>query len=370
MHFFVDVDSGTSISGWLVPDNPRNEPEFILRIPGREDVRMPANVMRADLRDIGLHATGLAGFRVDQEIIPDLLHVQDVTLIEAETRLPIYRRFVPGQYFDKKFLLLDIGVLPQVKMLRRIMAQFALSYPLIERLPIETIGMVLNNKEASSIFVTGALNWMRHGAIVNEREYVSAALLRDPFEDLAERILFLRHLSNRGEGSESRNTFLGATSGLYREVIQIIRQVDLSSPKSVLGGFRRMPTECRKLFRSPATAALGGTPDAELQRRNVSIALDNLAQFNVVGVRPLFSEFTSMVDECLMAPVLAQEQLEILPGTLELAEILSKVGLVADLLDEDIALYSFATEAVEAGLKIAADRLENETNYDFPEAPL
>jgi hypothetical protein len=276
---------------------------------------------------------------------------------------------VPGQYFEKKFLLLDVGVLPQIKMLRRIMAHFALSYPLIERLPIETIGMVLNNKEARSIFVTGILNWARHGAIVNQREYVSAALLRDPFEDLAERILFLRHLSNRGEGSQVQNSFSGASSERYREVMQIMRHVDLSSSKSVLGGFRRMTTECRKLFRSPATAALGGTPDAELQRRNVSVALDNLAQFNIVGVRPLFSEFTSMVDECLTAPIMAQEQLEVLPGTLELAEVLSKIGLVADLLDEDIALYSFVTEAVEAGLKIAADRLKNEANPDFPGAP-
>jgi hypothetical protein len=45
-----------------------------------------------------------------------------------------------------------------------------------------------------------------------------------------------------------------------------------------------------------------------------------------------------------------------LPGTLELASNLGELGLVADLLDEDIALYSFACEAVESGLKIAHEQ--------------
>jgi hypothetical protein len=351
MHFFVDHDSGSSISGWVVPDNPSDVPSFIIRVPERPDVAMSANVLRTDLRDLGLHSTGLAGFHIDEQHVDGLRDVSDVTVLETGSGVAIYRRPNPSQHLEKKLLLIDVAVFPQIRIIRRIMAHFALSYPVIDRLPIETISALIANKAASSIFVTGQPNWTRHGSLAREKEYVTAALLRDPFEDLAERLLFIAHLAKRS-GRPTQNPSLEK----YEGVIEFIEEMDFSDRKSVLTGFRKMDTECRRLFRSPMTTVFGGTPESELQRRNVSVALDNLAQFDVVGVRPLYSDFCSMLDASLAAPVLQDSHIEMLPGTLELASNLGELGLVADLLDEDIALYSFACEAVESGLKIAHEQ--------------
>lgn len=351
MHFFVDHDSGSSISGWVVPDNPGDVPTFVVRVPGRPDVTMPANVLRADLRDLGLHSTGLAGFNIDDQYVTGLAEVVDVTIIEARSGIPIYRRPDPTQHLERKLLFIDVAIFPQIRMIRRIMAHFALSYPVVDRLPIETISAVMANKAASSIFVTGQPNWSRHGSLAREKEYVTAALLRDPFEDLAERLLFIAHLAKR-----SNRNALNPSLEKYEEVLQPIAEMDFADRKSVLTGFRKMAPECRRLFRSPMTTVFGGGPESELQRRNVSVALDSLAQFDVVGVRPLYDEFVSMLDASFAVPMAEGSQLEILPGTLELAANLGELGLVADLLDEDIALYSFACEAVEAGLKIALEQ--------------
>lgn len=351
MHFFVDQDSGSSISGWVVPDNPSDVPDFIVRVPGRPDISISANVLRTDLRDLGLHSTGLAGFHIDEQHVGDLSEIVDVTIFDASAGIPIYRRPDPNRHLEKKLLLIDVSLFPQIRIIRRIMAFFALSYPVVDRLPIETIGALIANKAASSIFITGQPNWIRHGSLAREKEYVTTALLRDPFEDLAERLLFIAHLARQ----PARKT-LNHSLEKYQDVLELISEMDFSDRKSVLTGFRKMSPECRRLFRSPMTSVLGGTPESDLQRRNVSVALDNLAQFDVVGVRPLFDEFSSMLDESLESTIVQGSQLDALPGTSELAAILAEVGLVADLLDEDIALYSFACEAVEAGLKIAFER--------------
>lgn len=351
MHFFIDQDSGSSISGWVVPDNPSDVPEFIVRVPGRADISVTANVLRTDLRDLGLHSTGLAGFHIDQQHVGDISEIGDITILDASASIPIYRRPDPNHHLEKKLILIDVSIFPQIRIIRRLMSFFALSYPAIDRLPIETIMSLIANKAASSIFIMGHPNWMRHGSLAREKEYVTAALLQDPFEDLAERLLFIAHLAKQPAGKALNYSF-----EKYKDAIELIAEMDFSERKSVLTGFRKMSPEQRRLFRSPMTSIFGGAPESDLQRRNVSVALDNLAQFDVVGVRPLFGDFSSMLDESLESTIMQGSQLEAVPGTSELAAILAELGLVADLLDEDIALYSFACEAVEAGLKIAFEQ--------------
>lgn len=345
MHFFIDIDGGSFISGWLVPDNPSDVPEFIIRVPGRPDVPISANVLRTDLRDLGMHASGLAGFNVDGQHVTDIAELDDITVLEAHSGIPIYRRPNPQVHLACRFLLTDTSAFPQIQLLRRTISFFALAYPVVDRLPVETISSIVANKEANSVFVTGQPNWVRHGSIFREKEYFTAALLRDPFEDLAERLVFISHLVKQPQRG-------GASTSLdrYGPALDAVKEMDFTDRKSVLASFRKMSPEAKRLFRAPMTFAYGGSPESDLQRRNVSVALDNLAQFDVVGVRPLFSEFASMVNEGIGVDIIEDTALATLPGTFELSTVLSDIGLVADLLDEDIALYSFACEAVETGI--------------------
>ncbi|OOG63088.1 hypothetical protein B0E45_29785 [Sinorhizobium sp. A49] len=350
MNFHIDMDAGAVISGWLIPDNPADVPEFRIKIPDRKEISFSANVLRSDLRDLGIHATGLAGFHIDEQYIVDLADQTELTIFEVQSGLPIYRRFNPQKHIEQKLLLMDVGAFPQIAMLRRLMVNFTQSYPVVERLSLETIGALLSLSYARSVFIAGQPNWMRHGALARERGFLTAALLRDPFEELAERLLFLANVAKL----PTINTTNGAIAR-YFDLLPFVRAIDFSDEKSVLTSFRGLSSERRRLLRSPMTSIFGSTPDEELQRRNVAVALDNLAQIDIVGTRDQFGQFVSMLDEYLGISILAECELATIDGTAELTEILRGIGLVADLLDEDVALYSFACEAVEAAFASMSD---------------
>ncbi|WP_312363375.1 hypothetical protein [Ensifer sp.] len=342
MQFFIDIDNGSVISGWLIPDNPGDTPELTIKVASRKDVQFKANVLRTDLRDLGMHTTGLAGFHIDESTVPELGELADVTIVEAESGLIIYRRFNLAKHKDLKLLVTDASLLPQLKLLREVSQNFAMSYPLAERLSLDTLSGILALRFSDSIFVGGSVNWMRYGSVALEQRFVSCALLRDPFDELAEKLLFLSHLAKNPSKSP-----LGAYAAFstFSEILPQLSSIDFSDEKSLLTAFRTMPPSARRAFRSPMTRLYGSLPEEEIQRRNVSVALDNLAQFTVVGLRENFEMFACMANAQLNADIFPSQGLDELPATFELSARLARIGLVLDLLDEDVALYSFAKEA-------------------------
>lgn len=343
MYFHIDEDVGVYITGWLITDNPGEVPELIVKVPGRDDFTLSANFHRPDLRDLGMHATGQAGFLIDHRHFSDLSAIRELSIVEPESGLVIYRRFDPHTHLPKKLLLMDASALPQIAMLRQVMTFFAQAYPLAERLSLETVNGLISLTNIQSIFLSGGVNWVRHGGMAKERGFSTAFLLRDPFEEMAEKLLFLSQAMKQPE--LVRNS---AAVARFSSVFPFLEGIDLEENRSILSAFRKMPGDVRKILRSPMTSLLGTAPDEQLQRRNVSIALDNLAQLDVVGTRDRFSLFSSMLDEVMDAPLLANSETSSLPAAAGLAGRLRSVGIIEDILDEDIALYSFVEEALEA----------------------
>ncbi len=343
MHFFIDNDSGGTISGWIVLDNPAEVPQLAVLIPNRDPVNFGANVFRADLRDMGLHSSGMAGFLIDEQIVAGLSNVPTLTLVERSSGLPIYSRST-ADTLHRKLLFVEVGVLPQLKLINSLTEKFSLCYPFADRYSIDTINTILANPVSQSMYLTGQLNWTRFGSASQLNGFSTIALLRDPFEELAERLLFLAYAARhqRGRG-------LYPTVSKFESLLPMIAEMDLYSVKSILASFRKISPEQRRGLRSPMTATFGCAPEEEVQRRSVSIALDNLAQFDVFGIRERFADFAELVDEAIGAPIFSSAEVQSFPGTSDVAERLRQVGLIADLLDEDIALYSFGREAFENG---------------------
>jgi hypothetical protein len=171
------------------------------------------------------------------------------------------------------------------------------------------------------------------------------ALLRDPFEELAERLLTIAQM-RKWSGAVGGHPLLRH----HEKLLSLLDGMDLYDEKSILRSFRTLSSEQHSALRSPMTSALGCFPEEEPQRRSVSIALDNLAKFDLVGTRDRLEEFWKMTDSLIGVPSVAGLQLEALPGVRDLAGFLRRIGLVSDLLDEDIALYSFASEAINEAL--------------------
>ena len=344
MYFAIDADYGYMIAGWVILDNPSLTPEITIKVPGRDPITFKANVMRPDLLDNGLHSTGLAGFQIDGSLLEGIADIPQLTLFEAESDLPIFRRNTYGAAVEKKLLLMEVATFPQIKLLKHIMGLFDLSYPAIERFPLETTTSILGSY-SKSIFVSGRPNWQRHGSALQERGFCVMALLRDPFEELAERLLTLAHMKKW-----SKNAAGHPLMKHHSVLLGIIDDIDFQDEKSVLRTFRALSPEQHNLLRSPMTSALGCLPEEEVQRRNVSVALDNLSRFDLVGTRDRMSEFSTMADTLIGTPVFGEIPLQALPGLSELTVALGNIGLISDLLDEDIALYSFVSEAIREGI--------------------
>ncbi len=346
MFFNIDADEGGSIRGWLALDNPSAIPSLIVLIPGREEITLQAGIFRPDVRDLGIHTTGQVGFDVDSTLVPGLDQINEVTIVEAETRLPIFRRFQIEHHLEKKLFLFDCSVMPQRSLLSALLKNFTLSYVNTERFSLETMLVIINNHFTQSLLMVGRSNYNRYSSFLNNAGYIRAALLRPPMEELAERLMFLNLLA-RSEAS--------SLSGLYTAGIEALaifaRDLPFNDQKGMTAAFRGLTDAQRQALMSPMTRVFGCNFDEFPERRHVSIALENLATMDVVGTRSRFGDFNRLLSGVLGADIFGDAGPVSFASIQGLASSLSRIGAVVDLLDHDLALYSYVDEAVAIGLE-------------------
>ncbi|QGM98927.1 hypothetical protein [Methylocystis parvus] len=345
MHFIIDIDSGDTISGWLAPDNPSSVPLFIVSIPGREDIELRANVLREGIRDLGLHATGECGFAISTDLIPDLPNIRDLEIVEAATRLPIYRRFQADLDVARKIFLFDCSVIPQRRIVNEIKNRFSLAYMNSERNGLETTVAIIANPYNQSIFISGRSVLMRYNDLLKEKGYVRAALLREPHEELAERLYFFNFLVREGDAE----SFAQYTTGA-RNLLEFARDLPFNDVKALTSAFRASTEQQRRELMSPMTKVFGCDVDEPPKHANVSKALDSLADFEVVGTRERFALFKDLLAGAVGVNILGDEEPVVFQSVKTLASNLAKIGIVNDLLADDLALYSFAEDAINEGL--------------------
>lgn len=341
MNFHIDIVEREIVAGWLTPDNPSVCPRFIVEVPGREPVEFDANMMRPDILDLGWHSTGMVGFSIDETLVPELPKLDSLAIVDFHTGVTIFRRDSDPSHLPEKVMLFDCSMMPQWRLHNAVGRHFSILYPSIDRHPLETSLAILWNIHLHSAFVTGAPNYLRYISPLNVREFKCVALLRDPFDELAERLLFLNALARMPKGSSIRVAFSN-----YEELVDHFAAADFSNRRSLVALLRALEGNSRELLRSPVTRTFGAEVGEGVSRKNVPVALDNLSKLAFVGFRDDFDVFGHIVDTLVGTPLFTGAELSAIPGTKELAQILSKVGPAIDLIEEDLALYAFAREAV------------------------
>jgi len=346
MHFHIDADEGAVIRGWVVPDNPSVTPSIIVIIPNRPETVIKADILRSDIRELGLHATGTVGFKVTEAQIPKLARFQDVEIVESESRIPLYKRFHEKKHRQKKMMHFDLSIMPQINILKAMSSHFSLTYNSAERYSFETLLVIMNNHFSKSILITGRPNLNRYENWLREQEFVLTAMLRNPYEELAERLLFIRFLS----GSAASHLLPTLCTGL-ESIIPFATELPLGDDRTVAAAFRATNPMQREALRSPMVRCLGASLDDPLNHRHVGTALDKLATMDLVAIRPNFSEFKSSLAEILGIDMLGDSAVGSLPGVDELTQQLTRIGMATTLLEYDLALYSYVEEAVTAGIQ-------------------
>lgn len=356
MFFNIDADEGRSIRGWIAPDNPSVVPKVLIIVPGAGEVELEANVPRPDIRDLGIHNTGLVGFEVNAAIVPNLQDVDNIEILEAETRLQIYRRFQIDRHVERKLFLFDCSVMPQRRLVSAANRHFTLNYPSSERYAFETMIVIINNAFNKSIFISGRSNLNRYSHYLGNAGYMTAAVLRDPFEELAERLLLLSLLSK----SDAAHLIPSFTTGIT-PLVEFARDLPFADHKALTAAFRAANDLQRQALMSPMTKTFGCNVDELPERRHVSIALENLASMDLVGTRRQFAAFRILLKDLLGADLMGEDDPATFDSVQTFATTLSRIGLVADFLEHDLALYSYAEEAIGSALEGRAGAVERDT---------
>lgn len=346
MFFHVDADTGSTISGWFAPDNPSLSATLTILVDGQQVATVIADIPRNDVREQGLHNTGHVGFRIDKAVLPNIDAATDLEVVETHSWLPIHRRLQKGQHIERRLFMFDASIMPRRNFQDQIRRYFSLCYFHSERNSLETNIVAISNSQASSIFMGGQLNYSRYNHFIETSAYVRSAILRNPFNELAERLVFLNFLFKSGKGALANSFATGMTP-----LFELARDIQWTDSKAALQCFRQLNDEQRKALTSPMVRMLGCELDEAVTHRHVSVALEHLASMDVVGTRENFGAFSALLRQTLGAGTFDIGVPNEFPTVETIATTLSKIGLVVDLLEHDLSLYSFATQAIDIGLK-------------------
>lgn len=331
MRFNVDSDEGSVLRLWLTPDNPSDVPVLSVWSEGAMLAEMPANTLRPDVRDHGLHVTGEVGFTFDEATLPGITNLAALELREVSSGIPVYARFRPNRHQRRKILVWSRSSLMSVDdWVDR--AQFSLIYPDIDTLPLETLGAVLDNGRAQSMVVIGRPNLLRFSDLLDRQGFDVNFVLTDPYVDLAERLLRLRARA------------LDAEPALKR-MLDSLQSSNLEDHRSLVRFFRTMERHETFVLRSPVVRALTKAPEEDVRRQDVTVALKVLARHRLVCTEQSLHLFARTAPQP-PAPD---------PDVLRLADRLRQIEAVSDLLNEDIALYRYVGQAVAVALDDSAE---------------
>lgn len=344
MLFSVDEDAGNRIVGWIMPDNPSHTPAVAVYEDDKKLGEIKARVMRPLLREQGLHDTGLCGFVVDSDAIPQLAKMGRLQLYDTATGLLIYRRQPRSEVVQSRLFRLDPQLLPYSRLNAIFVTHFQMSYARAELIPPQTLNSVIGIPFCDSIYIAGRVYLMDFETLLRDRGFITCASLRDPIEELAEQLLTLDWIARNDEAVLKQFGVPGLEA-----LTDTIRPEKLASAEDFHAWLLRRSPEERWLLTDPLTRLLTCRgPDERLPVVAVSSALDALSHLSVVDERSNMERFLASVAARLDYDRFDPwEPRRTSPKVLELAAGLRDQALISQMLSADLELYAAVVEAID-----------------------
>ena len=344
MLFNIEKDEGNRIVGYLVPDSFSKSPSLRITDGNRDLLILPCQEERAALVFAGRHSTGQCGFTIDETIIADLSRREALELYDNETNILIYRR--RPQVIQKRIFRLETHLVPLWRLDDSLDSHFQYYHKGIERHGRETATQVFMLNASTSLYLSGRLLFKTYESYINET-FNCIALLRDPFMELAERLLALKLVRRFPETSQ----LLDARDMLsYTPAIDFAEAMG-SDERQIHRAFATMPKAAIANFANPVTRQLAArTPDEAPTKGAVATALETLSTFAVVGLREGQDLFLAQFANLLG---ISAESLPVLPEfnqATKLCELLKRVPEVELLIEQDLEIYHHVKSALENAL--------------------
>ncbi|WP_395666457.1 hypothetical protein [Methylocella sp.] len=350
MLFSIDQDSGERVIGWLMPDNPATAPRIVVHLGADRRVTVEASIYRPLLKEQGLHNTGVCGFVVEESNCPGVSACADLEIRDGDANVLIYRRRLgrdgrDDDLVDGRFLRLETQLLRLSGLDEIFLSRFQMAYRSLELLSEETIRAVCSISFSESVFGSGRLHWRAFEPVLRDRGFKVGALLRDPFEELSERILILKWAS----GVDA-----AATANVLMPDLQTcvghFRAIDIADVDSLDALLAEPPDELRQLLANPLVAQLAA-PNAfdPPPQPCVAAALDALATLDVVALHEDVDAFLTLAGAVLdLDRPLPSVSLDVSPTVQRLATLLRDMASANELIRHDAALYAEARRVLAA----------------------
>ncbi|PNG25650.1 hypothetical protein CR492_12030 [Methylocella silvestris] len=339
MLFSIDEDMGERIIGWLMPDNPAATPRIIVHLDPEHHIAIDAFVYRPLLKEQGLHNSGVCGFVADESNCPGIGAAAHLEIRDGENNVLIYRRHTADNRIDSKFLRLETQLFRSSNLDEMLIGRFQMPYRSLELLPEETTRSIFAIPFSNSIFASGRIFWRVWEPLLRDRGFKVGMLLRDPFEEMSERLLILKWAS-LPEAAANANALMPA----LQRCAGHIRHVDLSDSVALEGLLLRATDELRTLLYNPLVYQLAA-PNAFDPPPNPApaAALDSLAELDAVGLRDDVDSFLGLVGAVLdlpePLPFVALGPSKTVTG---FADILREMSAARVLIEQDLEVYAEA----------------------------
>jgi len=343
MLFSIDEDVGERIIGWLMPDNPAATPRVLVHLDPVHHVVVEAFVYRPLLKEQGLHNTGVCGFVIDEANCPGVTAAAKLEITDADNNVLIYRRRLALPLVEQKFLRLETQLFRSSNLDEQLTPHFQMSYKSMELFPEETTRSIFAIPFTKSIFASGRIFFRAWEPLLRDRGFKIGVLLREPFEELSERLLILKWASS----ADVSSTVLDLMPAL-QTCAGALRDVQLSDPGALDTVLSRPSDEMRPLLYNPLVYQLAA-PNAfdAPPMPETAAALDALAELDAVGLRANLTSFFELLGALLDLPEpLAEIPLAPSRTVVGFADILREMRSARALIEKDLEVYSEAARVL------------------------
>ena len=339
MLFSVENDNGASIRAYVIPDAAGLSPTVRILSAGAELAVVTATDVRPEILASGRHATGQCGFMIDDAVVPDLATYGDLEIVEAVSGLLIYRRKAPA-FINAKVFRLETHLLPLWRFDDSLKERFQFWYKGVDRHGSETAMQVFCIHNLESAYISGRLLFNQVQVYLSHG-YRSIAMFRDPFDELAERLIVLKNVGLQA------TELLGARDAMtYEPVIEALSEIETFDRASCKRFFKRAGQQVFAVLNNPFVRQLTSNSLDEVPTKAcISTALHVLAGFEVLGLRSDASGFSQAVAETLELPSSSAPVMTEFARVTELGKVLRDIKDAELILEHDLELYDHTSRA-------------------------
>ena len=187
----------------------------------------------------------------------------EIEIRDRDTNVLIFRQFLPEQHLEKKVFRFELQAMPDTQIENVLKNHFTLSYNTIHCYPENTFFGIVNNQAARSLYVSGRPSYQKYEQWFRERDFKIFAILRNPYEELAERLLFARFAS-----SEQAPPFVADYLYGLEPLAELTKTIRFDDPESIKAAFVRISDVQKQAISNPLVKALACLPDEISEERS------------------------------------------------------------------------------------------------------